>query len=468
MSSTAGPRDVTKAASVVVDRSKLPPLRPVPRFDFPHVEKSTLANGLKVWTAYHAQVPMTGVLLLVRHGTAMDPIGREGLAAITADMLDEGTGALSAIDVSEALARLGAQLDVDVGWDATLLGVTSLSRFADRAIKMLADIVVRPALREEDFARIRRQRLNRLIQLRDMPGAIAERAFARLLYGDGPYGHTPLGREASLNAITLDDVRAFHRRIFHPGEVTLVAVGDRSHEETRALVEQAFGDWAMAATPRADERPQPAPPARLNIFARPGAPQSELRIGHVGVSRATPDYHALVAANMVLGGQYVSRINLNLRADKGITYGVRTAFEFRRMPGPFVLSVSVDRAATALAISESLREMSEIRGSRPVSADELAIGVAALTRGYAKNFETFDQLARAIAQLSLFDLPESFYSEFVPRIESLTPDEVTRAAERHLEPSRLTTLVVGDVDATSQEFGRLNLGAPELVRPDSI
>jgi len=456
------------ATSVVVDRSKLPPLRPVPRFTFPAVTKSTLANGLKVWTAHHAHVPMTGVLLLVRHGAAADPAGLEGLAAITADMLDEGTGPLSAIDVSEQLARVGAQLDVDVGSDAMLLGVTSLSRFADRTISMLADMVVRPALRQDDFDRLKRQRLNRLIQLRDMPGAIAERAFMRLLYGDGPYGHAPLGREASLHAITIDDVRAFHRRVFHPGDATLVAVGDRPHEEIRAIAERAFGDWAVVDATTFDEQPRPVQPARFNVVARPGAPQSELRIGHLAVSRSTPDYHALVAANMVLGGQYVSRVNLNLRADKGITYGVRTAFEFRRWPGPFVLSVSVDKAATALAIGESIREISDIRGDRPVTADELSVGIAALTRGYARNFETFDQIARAVAQLSLFGLPDDFYSEFVPRIEALTPDEVTRAAARHLDPSRLTTLVVGDIDAASQDFARLNLGAPEPVSPDSI
>jgi zinc protease len=171
---------------------------------------------------------------------------------------------------------------------------------------------------------------------------------------------------------------------------------------------------------------------------------------------------------MVLGGQYVSRVNLNLRAEKGITYGVRTAFEFRRFPGPFVLSVSVDKAATALAISESMREISEIRQARPVSASELAVGIAALTRGYAKNFETCDQLARAVAQMALFELPDDFYTEFVPRIEALSPDEVTEAAARHLDPSRLTTLVVGDVDPSSQEFDRLGLGTPELVAPDSI
>lgn len=456
------------AASIAVDRSSLPPLRPVPRFVFPAVAKSTLGNGLRVWTAHHAAVPMIGLLLLVRRGASSDPAGREGLAAFTADMLDEGVGSLSAIDVHRELARIGAQFDTDVGSDAMLLGLTSLSRFAGRSLALLADLVVRPALREDDFLRVRQQRLHRLIQLRDMPGATAERAFAKLLYGSTPYGHTPLGNETSLGAMTIDDVRMFHQRTIRPEDTTLIAVGDCDHETIRSLAEKAFGEWsARGAVEGGQTAPLPHPP-RLNIVPRPGAAQSELRIGHVGVARSTPDYHALVAANMVLGGQYVSRINLNLRADKGITYGARTAFEFRRAPGPFVLSVSVDKAATALAIAESMKEIADIRDSRPVSADELGIGVAALTRGYAKNFETFDQVARAIAQLSLFDLPESFYSEFVPRIEALTPAEVSGAAARHLDPSRLTTLIVGDVDATSQEFSRLNLGAAALVAADSI
>jgi len=459
---------MSAAASAGVDRSQLPPLRRVPRFRFPEVTKSTLANGLGVWTAHHDEVPLTEFLLVVRHGAASDPVGQEGLAAFTTDMLDEGTGALSAIDVSEQLARVGAQLGVDIGADAILIGVSSLTRFAERALRLVADIVVQPSLREEDFERVRRQRLNRLVQLRDMPGAIAERAFVRLLFGDAPYGHTPLGREASLGSVTVHDIRAFHKRTFRPSEATLIAVGDSGHGEICRLAESAFGGWT-GGEPPPDRRSAPLPtPARLNVVPRAGSPQSELRIGHVAVSRTTPDYHALVAANMVLGGQYVSRVNLNLRAEKGITYGVRTAFEFRRFPGPFVLSVSVDKAATALAISESMREISEIREARPVSASELAVGIAALTRGYAKNFETCDQLARAVAQMALFDLPDDFYTEFVPCIEALTPDEVTEAAARHLEPSRLTTLVVGDVDGGSQEFDRLGLGTPELVSPDSI
>ena len=201
----------------------------------------------------------------------------------------------------------------------------------------------------------------------------------------------------------------------------------------------------------------------MNIIPRPGAPQSELRIGHVAVARNTPDYHALVAANMVLGGQFVSRINLNLREEKGFTYGARTSFDFRRLPGPFLLQVSVQTAATAEAIHESMAEIAGIRDSRPVSAEELSLGVAALTRGYARNFETAEQLARAVTQLALYDLPDSYFDEFVSRVEHLTVDDVTRVTQQYLDPSRLTTLVVGDYGVVSRDLPRLNLGVPSIL-----
>jgi zinc protease len=301
-----------------------------------------------------------------------------------------------------------------------------------------------------------------------MPGVIADRAFARILYGDAPYGHTPLGNERSLSAMTAADVRAFHERAIVPGVSTLVAVGDCDHEEIRAAAEAAFGGWQSGEGLDAPAGAPSSGRTRLHVVPRPGAPQSELRIGHVAVSRSTPDYHALLAANMVLGGQFVSRINLNLRATKGITYGARTTFEFRRRPGPFGVHVSVDSAATALAISESIEEIAAIRGSRPVSADELAVGVAALTRGYARNFEALEQIGRAIAQIALFDLPDDYYSQFVPRIEAVTPDEVTLVAARHLDPARLMTIVVGDPERFGQNLGQLNLGQPAILSADSI
>ncbi|HZT76793.1 MAG TPA: pitrilysin family protein [Vicinamibacterales bacterium] len=462
-----------------VDRSRLPEPGPARTFVFPAIRKSTLDNGLGVWTVYHPQVPVVSLMLLVRRGSAADPNGKEGLAAITADMLDEGSGDRSAIEIHEALAQLGAQFDTDIGSDAIVVSTTALSRFTDRVLALMADVVVRPALRDADFARVRQLRLHRLTQLRDIPSAVADRAFLKLLYGTHPYGHAPIGTETALRELTADDVRAFHAGAIRPSASTLVAVGDCAHDEIVRFAASAFGDWAADrhadGIESLDERLAFEPgeslaaalPSRLAIVDRPGAPQSELRIGHVGVPRSTPDYHALLVANAILGGQFVSRINLNLREDKGFTYGARTAFEFRRMAGPFVLQVGVQTAATAAAIRESLQELSDIRGERPASAEELALGIAALTRGYARNFETADQIARGVMQLALYDLADDYFATFVPAVEAVTCDDVSRVMRHHLDPNRLITLIVGDAGAIG-DVGSLPLGAPVTLPPDSF
>ena len=454
--------------TTAVDRSRLPEPGPARPFAFPAIEKSTLTNGLRVWTVRHSSIPLTAFVLLIRRGAAADPAGKDGLAAITADMLDEGTADRSAIEMHEALARIGAQFDTDIGSDATSISVTVLSRFARRALSLLSDVVVRPALREADFARVRQLRLHRLTQLRDLPGAVADRAFLRLIYGAHPYGHPPIGNEASLAGMTADDVRAFHATSVRPSIATLIAVGDCDHGTIIEMAHAAFGDWQDGTVEdvRSDGASARAP--RLNVVPRPMAPQSELRIGHVGVARHTADYHPLLVANTILGGQFVSRINLNLREDKGFTYGARTAFEFRRMPGPFVLQVSVQTTATARAIEESIAEIEGMRGSRPVTSEELSLGIAALTRGYARNFETADQIARALMQLALFDLPDDYFAQFVPTVSQVTADEVRRVMERHVDPARLTTLVVGDLDAIGSGLADLAYGDPVVLSGDSL
>jgi zinc protease len=249
---------------------------------------------------------------------------------------------------------------------------------------------------------------------------------------------------------------------------TLIAAGDCDHAATVRLAADAFGGWAGSGGADVSATGVPAPGPRLHIVPRPKAPQSEVRIGQVSAARDTPDYHALVVANTILGGQFISRINLNLREDKGLTYGARTAFEFRRLSGPFVLQAGVQTSGTARAIEESIAEIAGIRGVRPVTDAELALGIAALTRGYARNFETADQFGRAALQLALYDLPDDYFAQFVTRVEQVTNEDVSRVMTRYLDPARLTTLVVGDVDAIGPDLARLGLGEPVLIPAESV
>ena len=448
---------------MAVDRSRLPAFGAPPPFQFPEIRRTRLPNGLRVWTIEHRAVPLLSTLLLVRRGSAADPPGMEGLAALTGDLLDEGCGDLDALGLHEALGRIGAQIETEIGSDATLLGLTVLGRSAPRGLALLADMVQRPRLDRTDFERVRDLRLNRLVQMRDMAPVLADRALTELLYRNHPYGHLAIGREESLRAMPLDAVRGFHAQAYVPSGATVVIAGDATHEMLVDLVAQAFGSWNLL--PPNEGAPavaaDPAPPGtRLALLHRPGAAQSELRLGHVSVARSHPDYVQLLVLNMVLGGQFVSRINMNLREEKGYTYGARTSFDARRGPGPFVLQASVQSEATADAIRESLREVEEIRGLRPITASELDTGRAALTRGYARNFETAEQVARAAAQLAIHDLPEDYYDTFVPRVMAVDEDVATAAARRHLFPDQMLTVVVGDRDRVAGDLETLGLGAP--------
>jgi predicted Zn-dependent peptidase len=238
----------------------------------------------------------------------------------------------------------------------------------------------------------------------------------------------------------------------------------------RALADASFGGWANregAVTPRraSEIEPVDSPNGQLAIVPREGAAQSELRIGHLSAQRNTPDYSALLVMNSVLGGQFVSRINLKLREEKGYTYGARTGFDWRRGLAPFSLSTSVHTTATADAIKDAHAEIDGLRGARPVTASELALSKASLTRGYPRNFETAAQVARAVGQLALFGLPDTYFQEFMPKVNAVTQDDVTRVAAAYLDPGRLTTLIVGDHAAIRESLSRL-IGDALVIPPD--
>ena len=455
---------------MTVDRSRLPEVGDDPPFVFPLIVHHRLTNGLALRTVEHHSAPVITLVLTLEGGAGADAAGQEGLGALTADMVDEGTGAMSALDVADALARVGGDYDVEVGPDVTMITLTTLTRFGGQAASLLADIVTRPSLRAEDFARVRQLRLDRLRQLKDLAPATAERVFLRLLYGTHPYGHLAIGDEESLAALTRDDVVRCHREQYVANRATLVVTGAMSHEQLAAVAERAFGAWpthAPGAAPDMAPASSIAPPsrsaARLVLVPRESAAQSELRIGHLSARRDTPDYPALLVMNAIMGGQFVSRINLKLREEKGYTYGARTGFDWRRGVAPFVLQASVHTTATADAVRDSLAELAAIRNSRPPSDSELLLAKASLTRSYPRNFETAQQVARSVAQLALFGLPDSYFEEFVPRVRDVSSADVTSAASRYIAPENLLTLIVGDSAAIRDSLGTLGLGDAEVM-----
>jgi zinc protease len=428
---------------------------------FPPIARRTLDTGLSMWAVRHAAVPIVTATLLIARGTGDDPTDRHGLASLAGDLLDEGAAGRDAIQLAEAFAGLGTQLEVDVGPDATTLSLTALARFLAPALSLMADVVSQPRLEAQDFRRVRELRLNRLRQLSQSAGTMADRTYVSALFREHSYGHGALGTTASLDAITLDETREFWARMYGAHTATLIVVGDIDIDDVWRAAATSFGRWhgSTQSPPRLSE-PDSHPDARVFLVDRPGAPQSELRLGHLGPPRSTPVYHPLVSLNAVLGGQFTSRINRRLREEKGVTYGARTAFDFRRVAGTFSCDSSVDSAATADAVADVLAELEMVREIL-VPEEELGAAKASLTRGYVRSFETAGQMARAAAQIATHMLPDDTFDRFVPSVESVTAADVFAAAESCIRPDDATIVVVGD--ATRCQASLESLGKPVVV-----
>jgi predicted Zn-dependent peptidase len=432
-----------------------------PALRLPPVQRRKLSNGLEVLIVEHQELPVVDFSLVVKSGSASDPAERPGLATLTADLLDEGTKARSALDISNQLADLGAQLSVNAGWDSTNASLTTLTRHLDRALDIYADVVLNPAFPDADLQRLRSSRLTALQQQRDNAQAIADRVYASLLYGDKhPYGRSPAGDARSTEATSGAEVRQFYEANFVPNNAALVVVGDVTPAQIVPKLEKAFGAWKRGTAPQTNLTADAPARERAAVYLvdRPGAAQSIIQIGHVGVARSTPDYFPLLVMNTMLGGQFTSRLNLNLRESKGYTYGARSGYSFRRGAGPFSASAGVQTAVTKESVVEFMKELRGIRGDIPVTARELELAKQAIVRGFPRSFETPGQIGNRLTDLVLYGLPDDYFNNYAARVQAVTLADVQRVAQKYLDPAHAAVLIVGDRKEVERGLRSLDLG----------
>jgi len=445
------------------DRATPPVVAPPGAVTLPAVQRHRLSNGLTVLIVEKRRLLVVDARVVIRAGAAEDPPELSGLASLTAATLEEGTATRSALEIADELDFLGASVDAAATWDATAIAMHVLAPRLEPALELLADLVIRPTFPEDGFHRKKAERLTSLLQERDEPRAVAARVFAERVYGpEHPYGRQAVGSRDTVDRIGRDALADFHARHYRPGNAFLVIVGDVDAATLLPVLERSFQGWApgpVAASPPPDA-PTAAPTA-IHVVNRPGAPQSEIRAGLVGIPRASPDYIPAVVLNTVLGGAFTSRLNLRLRQEMGLTYGVGSRFHFRLGPGPFVIATAVATDATDTAVAVIRDEIRRLR-DEPVPEHELERARRYVALGLPRRLETTAQITALVAETELYGLGDDYYADFVDRVLAVDADEVRRAARALLDPERLTVVVVGDVARVEAPLSRLGLGPVHL------
>jgi zinc protease len=423
-----------------------PKPKPDPGFKLPQIQRRKLSNGLEVLIVEHHELPVVNMNLVLRTGGAADPQGSAGLASLTSALIDEGTKSRSALDISNQLAAIGASLGTGADLDNSSINLLTLSKHLDRALEIYSDVITNPSFPENELELQRKTRLATLMQRRDDANAIAGVVYASLLYGrNHPYGHPSVGDEQSLGAIKNNDIMRFYETFYRPNNAALIVVGDVKPATLMPKLERAFANWKRGDVPTVNiEVPPMRDKATLYLVDKPGAAQSVITIGQIGLPRSTPDYFPLLVMNTMLGGQFTSRVNMNLREDKGYTYGARTSFDYRRSAGPFAASAGVQTAVTKESVFEFMKELRGIRGERPVSPEEVEFSKQSIIRGFPRGFETPVQIANRLTDIVLYNLPDDYFNNYIARVRGVTLADINRVANRYLDPSRMTILVVGD------------------------
>ncbi len=443
------------------DRPAPAPPRP---YHFPPFARRTLPNGLRLVVAPVHKLPVVSVVAVIDAGAVTDPNGKDGLAMLAARALTEGTTSLDAVAFTDRVERLGTAVDAGADWDATVVTMTALTpRFAD-AFALFAEVLTQPAFPEREVERLKAERLAELLQLRAEPRGLADEMFMQALYAPtSRYARPDGGSEGTVSALTRDDVVAFHAARYRPAATTLVVAGDITVDDAARLVEGALGAWSGDAPPAATVDDAPATRARrVQLVVKGDAPQSELRIGHVGVPRRHPDYFPITVMNAILGGLFNSRVNMNLREEHAYTYGAHSGFDWRVAAGPFGVWTAVKSDVTDAAAREVLKEIDRMR-AEPVTADELSLATSYLDGVFPIRYETTAAIASALANLVIYGLPEDYFDTYRQRVRAVTAEQVLDAARTHVRPEELQVVVVGDPTAVRGPLEALGVAPVSVV-----
>jgi zinc protease len=453
-----GPKEPPQPA-VTFDRTVMPePLAPRD-FQLPDIVSGELSNGISLAVVENHEVPLVYVKVIFEAGAWLDPADRPGLASVTLDMLNEGASGLSAEELSSAGRKIAASLGTGAGLDGSAVSLKALKANIAPSLDLMADVVLRPDFPEDDWGVIQQQRLQNLDAARQAPRRISRRAFNRLMYGETYAGN--LTSAESYSAITTDEMRSWYSSNLHAGNATILVGGDTTLAEIQPLLEERFGAWSA----KPDTAPPPPTTAELPehtettiyLIDKPGAPQSVIRMGQFVGARTDAAADAFMLANMVVGGQFIARINMNLREDKGWTYGASSWVSYSHLPGMFGVGSSVVTPHTAAAIAEILKELDGPSGDAPLTSEEFEAGRGNLLGEWPLKFENPDYLLDRTIDVARYGLSEDWLKTYPDRIRAVQMEQSAEAWSSWLDTSKLVILVVGDSEQLRDGLEELSL-----------
>lgn len=443
--------DEPKSKSEAVDEEKLaaqtaalPKPGPDPKLSLPKIEKTKLSNGLEIWMVEQKELPIVAMNMVFKTGSATEPADKTGISNFTAQLMDDGTKSRSAEELTNQLRQIGITgINTGANWDSSNVSIQSLSKHFDKALELFADVIQNPSFPESELNSLKARSLVGLRQQRANPNAISNVVYNKVLYGAHPYRRN--NNEATIQAITRDDLIKQFEATYRPNNAVLIVAGDFDKGGLKAKVEKAFADWKPGNIANGD---LPAAPklekTAIYLVDRPNSAQSVVSIGHVGLDRSHPDYFPVMVMNSVLGGGFTSRINMNLREDKGYTYGARSGFTFRKGPGPFSAGGDIQTAVTKEAVVEFMKELNGVRDGNPITQKELDYNKQSIIRRYPSGFETIGAISNQLSNLVTYGLPDSYFNDYIAKVNGVTLADVNRVAKQYLDPSKMAIVIVGD------------------------
>ena len=453
-----------------VDRSEPPIPSIFPESAFPTLERTELSNGMQLIVARRDAVPVLQFSLQLNAGYASDQFATPGTANMAMNMLDQGTNSREALDISEELAGLGAQLRTGSNIDYSFVSLSALKENLESSLEVYSDVILNPAFPEQELVRQKRLGISHIQREKTTPMSMALRIFPALIYGEGHAYSLPMtgsGTEEAITDLSRADLQTFHQTWFKPNNATMIVVGDTSLKEIAPILDSLFSNWVGSEIPQKNI-PSVALPesSRIVLVDRPGSEQSIIIGGQVVFAKSDERELALQTVNDIFGGSFTSRINMNLREDKAWSYGVRSMLVDTMNQRPFIVYAPVQSDRTADSLAELDRELRELLNDKPVNEEEVDTSKKRSTLTLPGRWETAQAVANDIAQMVRFTLPNDYWKEYAGLVSKVSVQETNAAARNQLKPDQLIWVVVGDLAKIEDKVRALNLGKLSLMDVD--